>query len=193
MSATLPAGYFDALYHADEDPWGFETSAYEAEKYQATLAAMPRTTYASGFEIGCSIGVLTAQLAKRCTTLLSVDIAAIPLTRARARNRNAANVEFAQMSFPRDLPDRHFDLIVLSEVLYYFDLGDIALAAAATAGLAAPGAEILLVHWLGPTPDYPLTGNVAVEAFLEAISPFAQRCAHAATPQYRIDRLQLIA
>ena len=44
----------------DPDPWEFETSEYEAAKYDATIAALEGRRYATGLEIGCSIGVLTA-------------------------------------------------------------------------------------------------------------------------------------
>ena len=39
---SLPPSYFDERYAANPDPWQFETSEYEREKYAATLAAMPR-------------------------------------------------------------------------------------------------------------------------------------------------------
>ena len=71
--ASLPSAYFEAIYQADADPWRFATSDYEREKYAATLAALPLQAYRSGFEVGCSIGVLTSQLARRCDRLLAVD------------------------------------------------------------------------------------------------------------------------
>ncbi|MGL6044624.1 MAG: SAM-dependent methyltransferase, partial [Sandaracinobacteroides sp.] len=63
---SLPPAYFDALYRDDPDPWRFATSGYEAGKYAATMDALPRGRYGSALEVGCSIGVLTAELARRC-------------------------------------------------------------------------------------------------------------------------------
>ena len=60
---SLPQSYFDRIYQQNPDPWNFETSPYEAEKYRRTLAALPRKRYMRALEIGCSIGVLTSQLA----------------------------------------------------------------------------------------------------------------------------------
>jgi len=37
---SLNADYFKDVYDAQDDPWNFETSPYEAEKYQATIAAL---------------------------------------------------------------------------------------------------------------------------------------------------------
>ena len=72
---SLPASYFDALYAASTDPWGFETRAYESREYALTLAALPRAHYESAFEPGCSIGSLSRLLAPRVSRLLATDVA----------------------------------------------------------------------------------------------------------------------
>ena len=41
---TLAAGYFDRLYAADPDPWGFTSRWYEQRKYALTVAALPAPT-----------------------------------------------------------------------------------------------------------------------------------------------------
>ena len=46
-----------------------------------------RERYASAFEPGCSIGVLTAQLAPRCDRLLACDVAAAAVESARPPGR----------------------------------------------------------------------------------------------------------
>lgn len=188
--ASLPPAYFDALYSGDPDPWRFRTSAYEAAKYAATIAVLPRPRYASGLEIGCSIGVFTALLAQRCDALVATDVAEAALAAARTRNRNHRHVRFERRQFPDDVPAGVFDLIVFAEMLYYLGPAALVKAAAVAASLAQPGADIILVHWLGETPDYPLTGTAAAEGFIAAIAPEAEHVAHRATPQYRIDHLR---
>ena len=188
MVSVLPA-YFDALYDRDPDPWRFETSAYEAGKYAATLAALPCRHYASALEIGCSIGVLTAALAPRCGALLATDVAEAALAKARARNVVNPQVRFARHRFPDPVPASGFDLVLLSEVLYYLDKPALVTAAAIIRASVMPGAQVLLVHWLGPTPDYPLTGDEAADAFIAALA--AQRRVQSRTRDYRIDLLQL--
>ena len=59
---TLDPDYFKGMYATEADPWRFATSAYERDKYAATLAALPRSHYVSGLDVGCSIGVFTHQL-----------------------------------------------------------------------------------------------------------------------------------
>ncbi len=73
---TLGADYFDAMYQAAFDPWGFEDRWYEQRKYAISLAQLPQRRYRSAFEPGCSIGVLMQMLAGRCDRLLSCDLAA---------------------------------------------------------------------------------------------------------------------
>ncbi|PVM92793.1 MULTISPECIES: SAM-dependent methyltransferase [Caulobacter] len=159
---SLEPGYFEGLYTADPDPWGFETSAYEKGKYAATLAALGEERAAHALEVGCSIGVLTRQLAEHCDRLLGLDVSETALDQARKRCADLANVEFALLQVPRDPVPGSFDLIVLSEVAYYWDDGDLALAAEAFRAARVSGGRILLVHWLGET-DYPKTADEAVE------------------------------
>ncbi len=118
-TVSLGRAYFEDLYASDADPWRFATSGYEREKYDATLAALPKARYASGLEIGCSIGILTRRLAARCDRLLATDIAEEPLREARRRSADAPWVEFDRSAAPSEWPEGTFDLIVLSEVVYY--------------------------------------------------------------------------
>ena len=185
---ALEPGYFDALYARDIDPWGFETSVYEAAKYTATLAALPRLRYRNAVEIGCSIGVLTAQLAARCDALLGVDVAAAALDHAARRCAAFPHVAFARSTLPDVPPAGIFDLIILSEVLYYFDIEGIARLKASLRQMAAPGADLILVHWLGPTPDYPMTGDAAVGAFEALFDARVMR--RERTADYRLDVLR---
>lgn len=189
--ASLPPAYFDALYGRHSDPWGFATSEYEAGKYIAALAALPRDRYASALEIGCSIGVLTHTLALRCYEVLAIDVADVALQQAQKRNIAHRHVRFERQQFPAAVPHGTFDLIVLSEILYYLDRPDLADAALAIRALARAGAHILLVHWLGPTPDYPLSGDQAAEDFIAALLPDATLLSQLREPDYRIDLLRL--
>jgi predicted TPR repeat methyltransferase len=185
---ALQPGYFDALYAGNADPWGFETSAYEHAKYAATLSALGGRHYADAIEIGCSIGVLTARLAPFCDRLLGTDVATAALDIARARCISFPNVRFALSTLPDHPPQGRFDLILLSEVLYYFDDAGTLAVAAAVREMARPGADVLLVHWLGPTPDYPQTGDEAVTAFEAALGNIEVKCRQR-TPEYRLDLL----
>ena len=165
---SLPPDYFESLYRANPDPWGFETRPYEAAKYAATLAALPKPTYRRALEIGCSIGVLTERLAGRCEDLLAVDVAESALDRARERCVNLPRVRFERRAIPGAMPEGPFDLILLSEVGYYWSPADREAAMALLAGRLEPGGHLLLVHWTPEVADYPQTGDQVHEAFLAA-------------------------
>jgi len=183
-------GYFDALYAADADPWRFETSDYERAKYDDTLAALPAPRYARAVELGCSIGVLTERLAARCDAVLGIDVAQAALDRAAARCAALRHVRFARLRVPDEMPDGAFDLILLSEVLYYFDGPTLARVADGLHRVAAPGADLVLVHWLGPTPDYPQTGDSAVTGFLAATGGWTTIRRQERRQDYRLDVLR---
>ena len=188
-ASSLPASYFEAIYREDPDPWRFASSDYERAKYAATLAALPRASYPCALEVGCSIGVLTSQLARRCARLLAVDCVEAVLWHARERCAGLPGVEFACMELPRELPDGPFDLLLLSEVAYYWSPRDLGLMAAFARHTMAPGGDIVLVHWTGGT-DYPLSGDEAAQRFIDATHAFALPLLHARAEHYRIDLLR---
>ncbi len=158
--------YFTRLYQENEDPWNYQSSDYEAEKYEASLGALPREQYQNAFEIGCSIGVFTSKLARRCKNLLSVDLSPSALERAKERCGGFPQVKFKLMSLPAEYPPDVFDLTVLSEVGYYLEPEDLAkLSKKITSHSTAQG-HLLLVHWLAPVLDYPLRGDDVHEYFV---------------------------
>ena len=163
---SLPPSYFDEVYAASADPWNFETSDYEAGKYRDTLAHLPRPRYTNALEIGCSIGVLTRLLATRCNALLSVDVSRRALAAAQARCADLPNVHFAQLHIPNEMPEGSFDLVVLSEVGYYWQRADLERTATLLAARQPPGAHLILVHYTPHVPDYPLTGDQVHQAWL---------------------------
>jgi len=185
---SLAPDYFESLYADDPDPWRFASSAYERNKYETTLAALSGRHFRSAFEVGCSVGILTRQLAQVCQSLLAIDVAERALEQARATCESINNVRFARMHIPREWPDDDFDLIVLSEVLYYFCLDDISRIAQNTIASLVPRGVVLLVHWTGAT-NYPCQGDQAVECYLAACGQSFSPLFIRREPKYRLDLL----
>ena len=158
-AVTLGAGYFDAMYDAAPDPWGFQDRWYERRKYAISLAQLPERRYRSAFEPGCSIGVLTKMLARRCDRLLSCDLAAAAVQAAARRTRDMPHVRVQRREIPRQWPAGRFDLIVFSEILYYFGDRDLEQVLDYGVGALRPGGTLLAVHWRHPVADYPRSGD----------------------------------
>jgi SAM-dependent methyltransferase len=153
-----PLGYFDAMYDTAPDPWGFEDRWYEERKYAISVAMLPQRHYDSGFEPGCSIGVLTQHLAARCHRLLACDAASAAVQAARARTGHLPHVRVEQRVIPSQWPPGRFDLLVLSEVLYYFGDDDLHQVIDRATSALRPGGTLLAVHWQHPVADYPRSG-----------------------------------
>ena len=159
-------GYFEDLYKKDPDPWRYDTCDYEIAKRADTLSFL-KPHYENACEIGCSVGVLTEDLAPRCGKITGVDISPTAAEIARDRLAGRGNVEIKVLHIPyQDIDDR-FDLLVLSEVLYFLGETELVdLAAFARRRVVADG-DLLIVTYDGETQTQ-LTGRAATERFVAA-------------------------
>ena len=137
------------MYRANPDPWNYQSSPYEAQKYAATLNALTRASYNTIIEPGCSIGVLSIQLAKRCNKLVAMDFSPLAIAQAQERLKPFAGATATVAKLPQDWPEGHYDLFVLSELIYYLAAPDIIALAHLVARDAALGAECVIVHYQG--------------------------------------------
>ncbi|HEX3921076.1 MAG TPA: SAM-dependent methyltransferase [Streptosporangiaceae bacterium] len=156
---TVDAGHFRERYAASPDPYGLAERWYESRKYALTVALLPKERYAAAFEPACSIGVLTGILAPRCDSLLACDVIPDAVASAQARTAGLAGVRVERRVIPGEWPPGSFDLIVLSELLYYFDDADLAQVLRLGIGALRPGGHVAAVHWRHPAPDHPRTGD----------------------------------
>ena len=188
MTKSLPPSHFRRLYEANPDPWGFDTSSYELDKYRHTVEALGDRRFAFGLEVGCSIGVLTRMLAFRCDKLFGVDIVEDPLFAARSRCVDQPHVRFAKIHVPVEWPAEPFDLIVFSEVLYFLSAADIACCARRVFDTLLPGGLVVLVNWLGKTDD-PSSADAAPSHFIAATSATLRIVLQERHEHYRLDIL----
>lgn len=175
---TLGEGFFDEFYGRNgDDPWGFESRWYEQRKRAVTMASLPRARYASALELGCSTGVLTELLAERCDAVHAVDIAAAPLAIAQDRVGGRTGVSFERLALPGQWPAGAFDLIVLSEVGYYWSAADLTDAIERIHGAMTPDGHLVACHWRHPVAEYPQTGD-DVHAALRSSDRLARIALH---------------
>ena len=162
------ASRFEHLFERSDDPWGYRSRWYEERKRQVLLAALSRRRYGWAFESGCANGELSNALALRCDRLEASDVAENALRVARRRLAEQSNVTVSRRELPDEWPDRRFDLLVISELAYFLDRGELArMIERCQASLAVEG-ELVLCHWRGPIDGYPLDGEAVHTSFRSA-------------------------
>ena len=180
---------FEGRYRDSADPWNYKESPYERGKYRVTLASLSRPHYANAFEPACSVGELTAMLANRCGRLLATDVSRTAVETARARCASLHNVRVEcrdlRVDFERHTEGSPFDLIVFSEVGYYFDVVCLEALARRLAGILSPNGELIAVHWRGHSTDHVLHGDEVHRCLLHTL-PLQHRLGDH-HPGYRLD------
>jgi len=136
----------NSLYATTQDPWDYTTSWYELRKRQITVACLPEERYRRCYEPGCSIGELTKVLAPRCAELLATDGAATAVQLAREATQGLGHVRDEHAVLPQELPGGSFDLIVLSELLYFFPDEHLPGLVDVIAGRLASDGDLVAVH-----------------------------------------------
>lgn len=170
--------YFDALYNNNADPWQYQTRWYEKRKREICLAMMPKSHYHHAIELGCGNGVLSELLAQRCQALISIDgnQHAVQLAKERLAESPHAHViqgviptillnlerkfiETDSLSSNVSTTNSPFDLIVISEVLYYLEPNDIDTVIAWAQQNLAIGGTLLCCHWRYAIDGFAMTGE----------------------------------
>lgn len=155
---TVPPAHFESRYRENADPWCYRTSWYERRKYALAGASLPRERYDSAYEAGCSIGEMTRLLAPRCRALLAVDCSPSAVAAAAAAVQEHPHALVERAALPTDLPDTTFDLVVATEILYYFAGPDLEVLLDGLVGRMRPGADLVVAHWRASDRSYGYDG-----------------------------------
>lgn len=178
----MPQTHLDALYRGTDDPWDFRNSAHERDRIDAVLAALPRTRFRNAIELGCGNGELARRIAPRCDGYTGLDAAERALATAR---RTVPDGRFLRAFLPCTLPDGDYDLILLSEILYFLDpVGVSDLAGQIEARW--PGACLVLVNYRGPSGNL-LECEAALALFLASLDGGRPLSTATLDPAFRID------
>jgi SAM-dependent methyltransferase len=156
---TTSQNFFEAMYRRSGDPWNFASSPYELNRYEAITRALSMCRYRHAFEPGCSVGVLTEQLAPLCDRVSATDISPTAVEVARMRCSRFAHVEIQCESLDESFSIDDMDLLLLSEIGYYFDPERWRSLAQLLMKRVAPSGTILAAHWLGHSRDHLQDGD----------------------------------
>jgi len=139
---------FEALYGREHDPWRVGSSWYEQRKLAVVAATLRQPHYAAAWDPACGTGHLARHLASIADRVLATDGSARAIEISRATCRGLASVELQTWLLPSAPPDRGpFDLVVLSEFVYYLPPTERRAALDTVRRLSRPHAEVLAVHW----------------------------------------------
>ena len=169
---TTSPEFFEAMYVANADPWSFASSPYETSRYSSIFAAINDRRYGRAFEPGCSVGYLTEKLACIADEVEAMDISPTAAERTRARCAGLAHVHTTCGALPALIPQGGFDLIVFSEIGYYFDALSLHGLATTLAHRLPVGGVFLAAHWLGASSDHLLSGD-RVHEIVESVPSLA--------------------
>jgi SAM-dependent methyltransferase len=154
--------FFERKYAENADPWNFAHDPYELSRYEEIIQSLRERRYGRAYEPGCSVGVLTQKLAPLCGHLLAVDLSETAILSARGRCASYSNVRFETRSVVEVDPGP-LDLLVLSEIGYYFQATHLRTWVEHLTSCLRPGAILLTCHWLGASADHLLDGDVVHE------------------------------
>jgi SAM-dependent methyltransferase len=156
---TTSRDFFEQKYLKNADPWSFASSSYEQCRYDAIFRSLNHRRYRHGFEPGCSIGLLTERLASVCQYVDAMDISPTAVRYARERCRGLLNVDIECGALPDLIPIGSFDLVVLSEIGYYFDEEELERLAKNILAQMSISGVLVATHWLGVSEDHLLSGE----------------------------------
>lgn len=103
-----------------QDAWNYTRNAFEEDRFGMIVDTLSAIHAAKALEVGCAEGHLTRRLAGSVEDLLACDIMPEAIERARANCDDLDNIRFLAMDVRTHWPEEMFDLVVYSDVLYFF-------------------------------------------------------------------------
>lgn len=186
QKSTTSAEFFEEKYRLVVDPWDFATDNYEQERYRLIMESLEGGKYSIAFEPGCSIGMLTERLALLCGRVYASDFSATAVARSRARCEHLHNVvvECAELNSSSSIHGA--DLVVLSEIGYYFTEPQYVAVVKNIVSQMAPMSVLLAAHWLGHSKDHVRSGDQVHQTLME-VSDLELQVGRR-FPRFRLDR-----
>lgn len=161
MEPDTSPSFFDRVYR-EGDPWHFDSDPYEQGRYATILAALGTRRFERAYEPGCSVGAFTALLAPRCDQVVARDVSPAAIELARVACAPYPQVDLGVGAVEVDRPPGRFDLIVFSEIGYYFEEPQLHVVIDDLVGLLHDEGTLIGSHWTGRSDDHRIGGRTVV-------------------------------
>jgi SAM-dependent methyltransferase len=151
--------FFEDLWKQG-DPWGFETSEFERDKYARQFAILAGRRYRRALEIGCGNGCFTRLLAGVADRVVALDISPTAIAQARRAAAGLETIDFRVANIMDYDPhtDGPWDLVVMSETICYlgwlYSLFDVAWLSCQLLSATRVGGRLLMANTCGGVEDY---------------------------------------
>jgi SAM-dependent methyltransferase len=151
--------FFDDLWIRG-DPWEFESSEFEDQRFVALMKKLEAHRYGRVLEIGCGSGSFTRRFASLADQVLAFDVSSEAIAKARTAQGGTSHVEFrtANVMDYDPKPEGPWDLIILSETIYFlgwlYPFFDVAWLAFDLFTATRAGGRLLLANSYGGPQDY---------------------------------------
>jgi SAM-dependent methyltransferase len=139
---------FERLFRASADPWDYRRSPFEAYKRRVLLRACGARCRGRGLELACANGETTLRLVDRCLRLTAVDASPTAIAAAVRRIGHEPSLTLAVRRLPEEMPRGPFDLIVVSELVYYMTPNALRRLIPMIERALAPGGRVVVLHHL---------------------------------------------
>jgi SAM-dependent methyltransferase len=151
--------FFEDLWRQG-DPWEFQTSNFERDKYARQLAILQGRRYARVLEIGCGNGCFTRLITGIADRVVALDISPTAIAQARqaAARSEATDFRIANIMDYDPRAEGPWDLVIMSETICYlgwlYSLFDVAWLACQLLSATSAGGRLLMANTCGGVEDY---------------------------------------
>jgi SAM-dependent methyltransferase len=137
---------FEEKFGTDPDPWNTWSAHYEAVKRDALAHMIGPGRYGRALELAAGNGSNTLMVASKALRLTVTEGTSAGAHLVEKAVRGRARVRVVRHDLAERLPGHAFDLIVISEVLYYLAPGPFLTLAREVERTLMPGGRLVLLH-----------------------------------------------
>ena len=141
------AADFAPVYAKTErDAWGYEQRKFEGRRFDLIMKLASLAPARRALEVGCAEGHLAQCLSPLLDELVACDIVEEAVRRAEVNCRGFENIRFLRGDIRRQWPAGLFDLLVYSDVLYYFTRREVRQVIRESARHLGPNGHLLFAN-----------------------------------------------